>query len=84
MNIKVAGYALVWFGVIGLLKGIGVIRIVDWSIIWPVLVIVLGLSLKHYKHSLTCAVGGNCDSCGKGNHNTCGCGGSGCDTCKVK
>ncbi|MGB2580638.1 MAG: DUF5668 domain-containing protein [Minisyncoccia bacterium] len=76
---KIAGIALVWFGVVALLKNIGVIRIVDWSIIWPVLLIILGLSLKHFKHSMACAIGGKCDTCGTGASHKCE--GENCGTC---
>lgn len=75
---KIAGYTLVWFGVIALLKGLGVIRFVDWSIIWPVVIIVAGLSLKHYKHSAVCLLGGACGECGRDHK----CGGDTCNVCK--
>lgn len=63
---KIAGIAMVWFGVVALLKNIGVIQIVDWSIIWPVILIVLGLSMKYCKHSMMYSMSGMCRNCGKG------------------
>ena len=75
---KVAGYALLWFGVVALMKNVGILRVVDWSVIWPVLLIVAGLSLKHYKHSMYCLLGGACDSCGRDHK----CKGEGCNVCK--
>lgn len=77
---NIIGYALVWFGVVAFLKNLGVIQVVDWSIIWPVVLIVIGLSLKHYKHSMTCMIGGKCDVCGKvAGHK---CEGADCKVCK--
>ncbi len=43
---KTAGVALVWIGVVAFLKSLGIIQVVDWSIIWPVLLIIIGSSLK--------------------------------------
>ena len=69
---KIAGIALVWIGVVSLLKSIGVIQIVDWSIIWPVVLIVIGSSLKFCKYSMM-----NRGMCGCGK-----CGGADCTECK--
>ncbi|MFZ2303448.1 MAG: DUF5668 domain-containing protein [Minisyncoccia bacterium] len=77
---KIAGIVLVWVGVVAFLKGLGIIRIVDWSIIWPVLLIVIGLSLKYVNHSMVCAIGGKCNSCGKGDSHKCE--GANCGMCK--
>lgn len=66
-----------WVGVIYLLKNIGIIQIVDWSIVWPVLVIIAGFSLKHCKsymmHGMMCKGG----KCGMGAGGKCGMGGEG-------
>jgi len=43
---KIVGIVLVWVGVVALLKSLGIIRIVDWSIIWPVLFIFCFLPTK--------------------------------------
>ncbi|MCK9345326.1 MAG: hypothetical protein M0P64_04415 [Candidatus Pacebacteria bacterium] len=82
MNMNIAGYVLVWVGVVGLLKSIGVIRFVDASIILPVALIVVGLSLKHFKHSAICCVGGKCGFCDMSKGHKCE--GENCGTCKVK
>lgn len=83
MGKNIVGYTLVWFGVIALLKGLGVIRFVDWSIIWPVILIVAGLSIKHCKHDMMCPWGGRCGMCDNkvSDHK---CEGPDCATCKVK
>ncbi|MBI5798607.1 MAG: hypothetical protein HZB10_01605 [Candidatus Yonathbacteria bacterium] len=70
-DMKIVGITLVWAGVVALLKNIGVIQFVDWSIIWPVLLIIVGASLKYVKHSTICAIGGNCGACGKGSEHKC-------------
>ncbi|OIO31040.1 hypothetical protein AUJ77_00880 [Candidatus Nomurabacteria bacterium CG1_02_43_90] len=63
---KIASIVLIWVGIIYLLKSIGIIQVINWSIIWPVLIIILGFSIKHYKHSMMCAVGGKCGACETG------------------
>jgi len=71
---RIIGIALVWVGVVSLLKNIGIIEVINWSIVWPVLVIILGFSLRHCKsmmHGITCK-GANCDMCVGGK-----CGGEG-------
>ncbi|MFA5997155.1 MAG: DUF5668 domain-containing protein [Candidatus Paceibacterota bacterium] len=80
MGMKVAGYALLWFGVLALMKNVGILRVVDWSVIWPVLLIVAGLSLKHCKHGMMCMAGGKCGMCGKGDGHKCE--GDNCNVCK--
>lgn len=70
-----------WVGVVAFLKSLGIIQIVDWSIIWPVALIILGSSLKHTeKHGMLCMVGGNCGTCGKGSDHKCE--GDACGVCK--
>lgn len=69
-----------WIGSLYLLQNLGVIRPIDLSIIWPVALIIVGLALKHVKHSMTCAIGGNCGECGKGMGHKCE--GPDCGTCK--
>jgi hypothetical protein len=78
MGIKFVSLALVWFGVLELLSTLQIIRPLDSSVILPVLVVVLGLSLKHYKHSMTCLMGGACDACGRDHK----CKGDNCNVCK--
>lgn len=77
---KIAGIVLVWVGVVALLKSLGIIRIVDWSIIWPVALIIVGLSLKHINHSIVCAIGEKCVVCKDGEDHKCE--GVDCGTCK--
>lgn len=82
---KIAGIALIWVGVVYLLKNIGIIQVVDWNIIWPVLVIIAGFAVKHCKHSMSCGMGGKCGMCGTGDSKKCEggkCGGAGCGECK--
>ena len=76
---KIASIVLTWVGVMYLLKNIGIIQAFNWNIIWPFLVIMLGLSMKHCKHSMMCAVGGKCPACEAKNHK---CEGENCGECK--
>ena len=64
---------MVWVGVIALLKNIGIIQVVDWRIIWPVLVIIAGFSLKHCKSMMYGGMckGGKCEMCGNGGEHKC-------------
>ena len=78
---RIAGIALIWVGVIMLLRNMGIIQVVDWNIIWPVLLIIAGGSLKHFKHGMKCGMGGSCGTCGTNDHK---CEGENCGTCKVK
>lgn len=71
---------MVWVGALYLLQNLGIIAPITWNIIWPVLIIIAGLSLKHINHSMTCAVGGKCGPCGKGGDHKCE--GADCGTCK--
>lgn len=83
MSIKIARYALIWFGSLTLLSNLHIIRPLDASIVWPVILIIAGLSLKHYNHSMTCALGGKCTPCGKGKKRKCPEGNCGdCEDCK--
>ncbi|MFZ2831803.1 MAG: hypothetical protein WAZ40_01480 [Minisyncoccia bacterium] len=76
---KIAGIALMWVGALYLLKNVGLLTVIDWNIIWPVAVIILGVALKHNKHDMTCAMG-KCGACGKGGDHKCE--GGDCGTCK--
>ncbi len=69
---KIVGIILIWCGVVLFLKNNGYIDAINWNTIWPVLLIIIGSSLKHYKHSMTCAIGGSCGECVGGK-----CGGEG-------
>ncbi|MBI5078009.1 MAG: hypothetical protein HZB11_01405 [Candidatus Yonathbacteria bacterium] len=60
---RITGIALIWIGVIALLKNIGIIQVVDWSIIWPVILIIAGSSFKRGKHGMMCGMGGKCGMC---------------------
>ena len=44
---KIGGIVLVWVGIIALLKNMGFIEMIDWNVIWPVLLIITGSVLKH-------------------------------------
>ena len=68
---KILGIVLVWVGVVYLLKNIGIIQIVNWNIIWPVLIIIVGLSLKHCKHGISCVIGNKCGKCDGGSAHKC-------------
>ena len=70
---KIAGIALIWVGALALLKNLGVIPVIDWNIIWPVVLIIAGTSLKHFKRSVMCGFGGKCKMCasGKGDDHKC-------------
>lgn len=48
-----------------LLKAIGLIQVVDSSIIWAVVVIILGFALKHAgcRHGMMCGMMGKCKMC---------------------
>ncbi|MEK7460461.1 MAG: DUF5668 domain-containing protein [Patescibacteria group bacterium] len=79
---KIIGIALVFVGVVALLKDMGFIVDFGWNTVWPLLLIILGLGLKYMGHhgrgSCGSCKGGSCDS-----ENTCSsCGGSECGSCK--
>ncbi len=61
-----------WVGIISLLRNMGFIEVIDWSIVWPVLLIVLGMILKKYKRCTSCnsgmCIGG---MCGKADSHVC-------------
>ncbi len=61
-----------WVGVVALLKNMGIIEVIDWSIVWPVLLIALGMILKKYNRCTSCnrriCIGG---MCGKAESHTC-------------
>lgn len=71
-----------WVGALYLLQNLGVIAPITWSIVWPVIIIILGVALKHNKHGMMCGMGGKCAPCGKGDSHKCE--GDDCGTCKVK
>lgn len=83
---KIAGLVLMWTGALYLLQNLGIIAPIGWSVVWPVAIIILGVSLKHCKyptgHGMMCAVGGKCGECGKGDGHKCE--GENCGTCKIK
>ncbi len=62
---KLVGITLIWVGVVMLLKAIGLIQVVDSSIIWAVVVIILGFALKHAgcRHGMMCGMMGKCKMC---------------------
>lgn len=72
-----------WVGALYLLQNLGVIRPIDLSIIWPVALIIIGVSLKHCKypagHGMMCGMGGKCGMCKGDDHK---CEGENCGTCK--
>jgi hypothetical protein len=61
---KIGGMVLMWVGIVALLKNMGFIEVVDWNIIWPVALIILGMLLKHHKRCGSCGsavcMGGKC------------------------
>lgn len=73
-----------WVGIVYLLRNIGIIQIVDWNIIWPVLVIIAGSSLKHCKPWMMHGMGGKCGmgGCGKCGGDGHKCEGPDCNVCK--
>lgn len=78
---KIAGIALILVGVVAFLNNTGVIfASMDWSTIWPLLVILAGFAVKHCKScgSGMC-MGGKCEM-GKGDEHKCE--GAGCGQCK--
>ena len=65
---KIAGIVLVWVGVMALLKNLEIITVINWNVIWPFLLIIVGSSLKHCRsmmHGAMCK-GGNCGMCAGG------------------
>lgn len=75
-----------WIGGLYLLQNLGFLlpagRTIDWSIIWPAALIILGVAIKHNKHSMMCGMGGKCGMCGVGDSHKCE--GADCGTCKAK
>ncbi len=62
---KIVGIILIWCGVVFFLKNNGYIDAVTWNTVWPVILIIIGSSLKHCRsmmHGMTCK-GGNCKMC---------------------
>ncbi len=63
-----------WVGIVALLRSMGFIDVIDWSIVWPVLLIVAGIILKKYKRCTSCNSGMCIEGmCGKADDHTCGC-----------
>lgn len=79
---KIIGIILIFAGVVALLKNTGFIIDFDWSIVWPLLLIALGMAMKFMGHHGR----GSCGSCKGGSCGSEGacssCGGSGCVSCK--
>ena len=75
-----------WFGALFLLQNLGIIAPITWSIVWPVIIIIIGLSFKHCKYLNACGSFGNkcgmsgCAKCGGNNAHKCE--GVGCGECK--
>lgn len=44
---KIGGLVVMWVGVVYLLKNMGFIEMVNWAIVWPVILIILGSAMKH-------------------------------------
>ncbi|MDO8604307.1 MAG: DUF5668 domain-containing protein [bacterium] len=68
---KIAGIVLVWVGALLLLQNLRVIPAVTLAVYWPVIVIIIGISLKHFKHGVKCGMGGKCGVCQPGNKHVC-------------
>ena len=69
---KIVGIVLVWVGVLFFLKNNTYIDAINWNTVWPVLLIIVGSSLKYFKHGMACGMGGKCGTCAGGK-----CGGEG-------
>ena len=78
MNMKkTGGIILTAVGAVMFLYNAGFIYSLDWSIVWPVILMVIGLALSCRKrHHGSC---GGCGSCGTGDHK---CEGGTCKVCK--
>lgn len=63
---------MIWVGVIALLKNLEIIPVINWTFIWPFILIIIGSSLKYFKHGMVCGMGGKCGMCAGGK-----CGGEG-------
>jgi hypothetical protein len=57
---RLIGITLMWVGGLLLLKNIGMLRVIDASIIWPVVIIILGTTMRKGCH------GGMKGMCGMG------------------
>lgn len=72
-----------WVGVVYLLRNIGIIEVIDWNIVWPVLIIIAGFAIRHCKRCGKCqggmCMGGKCEI-GKGDEHKCE--GPECGQCK--
>ena len=64
---KLVGITLFWVGIVMFLKSIGLVQIVDSSLVWAVVLIVLGSLLKHgCRHGMKCGMMGGCKMCKDG------------------
>lgn len=81
---KTVGIALVWIGVLYFLKNTNYIDVIDWNVVWPVILIIVGSSLKHCKPWKHCGMGGKCgmSGCGKCGDDGHTCSGADCAQCK--
>ncbi len=78
---KITGIILTWVGIVAFLRSMGFIEVIDWSIVWPVALIVVGIILKKYKRCTSCnnslcMIGG----CAKADGHKCE--GADCGVCK--
>ena len=63
---KITGLILVFVGIVAFLKNTGIIFEFDWSIIWPLLLIVAGIIVKHLGSCHGCYKNASCESCKNG------------------
>lgn len=74
---KTGGIILAAVGAVMFLYNAGFIYSLDWNIVWPVILMVIGITLSCGKrHHGSC---GGCGSCGTGDHK---CEGATCKVCK--
>lgn len=61
---KLAGLVLIFAGVLSLLKVVGVI--LSWSVIWPIMLIFVGIAVKNARCRKMCGLRMGMGQCGKG------------------
>ena len=62
---KIAGLVLVLVGIVAFLNNTGIIVVTDWwSIAWPLLIVIVGVWVKHGARCKLCGMGGGCGKCG--------------------
>ena len=61
---KLAGLVLIFVGVISLLKVVGVI--LSWSVVWPIMLIFIGIAVKNMRCRRMCDLRMGMGSCGNG------------------